>query len=69
MDWLKDMENIFGMMGVFIEEILSKGIEMDMGCGNLRMEKKCIKGITCWIESMDMESMSGKQEKFIKEHI
>lgn len=63
------MVNIIGLMDAFIKGTLSKAIEMGMEFGNQKIENSNTKATICLIENMDMESMIGEMEMFIKEII
>ena len=56
MDFLKAMENIYGLIKQYIKETSNKDIEMDMESGNHPINDKNILDISYSIKSMDMES-------------
>ena len=56
MDFLKAMENIYGLIKQYIKETSNKDIEMDMEYGNHPINDKNILDISYSIKSMDMES-------------
>jgi hypothetical protein len=61
------MVNIFGLMVLYLKEILNKVQGMVMVSGKVEKEQtKCIKVITCLIRNMAMEFMIGEMDMFIK---
>lgn len=66
MGWLKVSGSIHGAMGLFIKEISSKDIEMDMESGNQTKANNNIKAIICLIKNMDMGSMIGEMGEYTK---
>ena len=66
MDSLKVLENIDGLMGLYIEVTLSRDIEMGMVIGNHGIKKRVFEVIICWIENMDMDNIVGAQGRYIR---
>jgi hypothetical protein len=62
------MENTAGLMAQCLREILSKEVETDMGCGEVKNKilDNFIKAIICLIKSMDMEFTIGETGMFTK---
>ena len=64
----KAVELLHGQMVVSTMVILSKVIVTGMVSGSqIKILIKSIKVITCWIKSMDMESMIGAMDMYTKE--
>jgi hypothetical protein len=68
-DFLKVMENTFGMTEINIKGTLSRDIEMGMEFGKMIIKTKHIEAITCWIKSMVMEFILGETAIATKETI
>jgi hypothetical protein len=66
MDFVKEMDCIYGMMEVNIMVTLSKDIEMVMVFGKINTKMKFIRDIICSTRSMDMEYTLGVMGIHIK---
>jgi uncharacterized protein (DUF3820 family) len=64
MEHLKDMENIIGLMVVFIKVILV--MELDMGMGYGKVKVRLILDLIEWIINKDLAFIHGKIRKYIK---
>jgi hypothetical protein len=65
MEYVKDMVNIIGLMGVFIKVILIMGLDMGLEYG--KIIKNCIKVIINMIRNKDMVFICGRKKKYLKE--
>ena len=64
MEHLKDMDNIIGLMVVFIKVTLVMELGMDMEYGKVKI--KLILDLIEWIINKDLAYIHGKIRKFIK---